>query len=126
MPIVGHGLDLVELARIERMLADHGERFREKCFTPREQAAADATARASEHLAGRFAAKEAVLKALSTGWRHGIAWTDIEVLADDSGRPVVQLSGQAARFADTMSARRWWLSISHTAGYAMASVLAES
>jgi holo-[acyl-carrier protein] synthase len=126
MPIVGHGIDVVEVARIERLLAEHGGRFREKCFTAREQASAQATRRVAEHLAGRFAAKEAVLKALGTGWRHGIAWTDIEVLADDAGRPTVRLSGQAARFAEAAGIRAWSISISHSAGLATASAIAEN
>ena len=67
-----------------------------------------------------------MLKALGTGWRHGIAWTDIEVLADDAGRPTVRLSGQAARFAEAAGARHWSISISHAGGLAAASAIAES
>lgn len=125
MPIVGHGIDLVDVPRIERMLREHGERFRERCFTASELAAADASNRAAEFFSGRFAAKEAVLKSLGTGWRHGIAWTDIEVIPDNNGRPTIKLSGQAARFADSIGAARWWVSISHVDGHAVASVIAE-
>lgn len=126
MPIVGHGIDLVLVPRIARMLAEHRERFLERCFTPGERSGAEASGRAAEFLAGRFGVKEAVLKCLGTGWRHGIAWTDIETAPDDAGRPSVKLSGQAARFAASISARAWWVSISHVGDHAVASVIAES
>ncbi|MBL8745907.1 MAG: holo-ACP synthase [Phycisphaerae bacterium] len=126
MPIVGHGIDLVHVPRIRAMLQEHADRFRARCFTPRELAAADATARHAEFLAGRFAAKEATLKALGTGWRHGIAWTDIEVVPDNQGRPTLQLTGQAARFAGSINVVRWSLSITHTADFAIASAIAEA
>jgi holo-[acyl-carrier protein] synthase len=125
MPIVGHGIDLVDVSRIERMLIEHGERFRERCFTVGEIAAADASGRAAEFLAGRFAVKEAALKALGTGWSRGIAWTDVEVVTDNSGRPGVRVSGQAARIAESVGVARWWVSISHVGGHAVASVIAE-
>ncbi len=125
MTIVGHGIDIVEVARIRDMLARHPERFLERCFTPREQADALAAGRGrNQRLAGRFAAKEAVLKALGTGWRLGIAWTDIEVTPDDSGRPLVHLSGQALLFAQSLGASAWHLSISHTDTHAVASAVA--
>lgn len=126
MPLVGLGVDLVEVARIERLLAEHGERFLERCFTRDERRQWQAAGGRAEHLAGRFAAKEAVLKALGTGWRHGIAWTDIEVLPDDAGRPGVGLTGQAARFAAAAGIARWMLSISHSGGFAVASAIAEA
>jgi phosphopantetheine--protein transferase-like protein len=80
MRILGHGIDLVEIARIQRMLADHGERFLERCFTPAEREYAEPARRREEHLAARFAAKEAVLKAMGTGLDDGLAWTEIEDL----------------------------------------------
>jgi holo-[acyl-carrier protein] synthase len=125
MPIVGHGIDLVDVPRIERMLNEHGDRFRERCFTAVELAAADASGRAAEFLAGRFAVKEAALKALGTGWSGGIAWTDVEVTPDNSGRPGVKVSGGAARIAESIGVARWWVSISHVGGHAVASVIAE-
>ena len=127
MAIVGHGVDIVEVARIRAMLARHEDQFLDRCFTPREQA--DATAagkRREERLAGRFAAKEAALKALGTGWRHGIAWTEIEVIPDDAGKPTLSLTGQARKFADSLGATEWHLSISHTETHAIASVIASS
>ena len=88
MPIVGHGIDIVETERIRRMCQEHGERFLDRVFTPLEQQYCTANPkRYYEHLAGRFAAKEAVLKVLGTGWRGGIAWTDIEIVKDTSGQP---------------------------------------
>lgn len=126
MPIVGHGIDLVDVPRIERMLAEHGARFRERCFTPSELAAAQSSGREAEFLAGRFAMKEAVLKALGTGWSRGIAWTDVEVAPDNAGRPKVKLSGRAAAFAGGLGVARWWASISHVGGLAVASAIAES
>lgn len=125
MPPLAHGIDLVDLARLQRTLDDHAERFLERCFTPREQADADAAGkRRVERLAGRFAAKEAVLKALGTGWRHGIAWTDIEVVPDNAGAPTLRLTGQAQAFAEARGIRAWLISISHTDSHAFASVIA--
>src|SRR2546429_96084 len=80
MPILGHGIDIVETRRIADLLENHGERFLERCFTTAEREYCYRNnKRHIEHLAGRFAAKEAVLKVLGTGWRGGIAWTDIEL-----------------------------------------------
>ena len=125
MPIVGHGIDLVDIARLGRTLDDHPERFLERCFTSAEQVYCDeGGTRRLERLAGRFAAKEAVLKALGTGLRHGMAWTDIETLPDDAGRPTVHLQGQAAVFADSLGVSQWWMSISHTETHAIASAIA--
>lgn len=127
MTIVGHGVDIVEVARIREMLARHEDQFLNRCFTPREQAdAAGAGKRREERLAGRFAAKEATLKALGTGWRHGIAWTEIEITPDDAGAPKLALTGQARAFADSLGATEWHLSISHTETHAIASVIASS
>ena len=92
MRIIGHGLDLVETERVERLLADHGERFLDRCFTADEQAYANKNStRRLEHLAGRFAAKEAILKVLGTGWSGGIKWTDAEVVRELSGQPTVAI-----------------------------------
>src|SRR6188768_1577147 len=93
MPILGHGIDIVETSRIKRLVDEHGQRFLDRCFTAEEQRyCALNQKRYFEHLAGRFAAKEAVLKVLGTGWRGGIAWTDVEILPEPSGQPVVNLS----------------------------------
>ena len=126
MPIVGHGIDIVETARIKQMVEEHGQRFLDRCFTPAEQAyCARSTKRYFEHLAGRFAAKEAVLKVLGTGWRGGIAWTDIDVVKELSGAPKVALTGECARIAAEQGIARWHLSISHIETHATASAIGE-
>ena len=127
MNVVGHGIDMVELDRIAQMLEKHGERFLDRCFTEGEQAyAATSEKRRVEILAARFAAKEAVLKAIGTGWRDGIAWTDIDVIRAESGEPGIKLSGEAERYAMKRSIMSWRLSLTHTRTYAMASAIALS
>ena len=126
MPILGLGTDLVETARLRRMIDDHGERFLDRCFTPAERAYCDKSAkRRVEHLAGRFAAKEAVLKVLGTGWSGGIAWTDLEILPDAKGRPVLTVGGEAGRVAEAMGIVRWHVSISHVETHATATAVGE-
>ena len=124
MKIIAHGIDLVDFPRLGEVIDRHGDRFINRIFTKREQAAADAVKNRFEKLAGRFAAKEAVLKMIGTGWRGKIAWTDIEVVNDELGRPVVEISGEVRRIADELGIEQITLSISHTANFAMASVVA--
>ncbi len=124
MRIVGHGIDIVETNRIERMVLDHGEHFLERCFTAAELAYSMDKKRRSEHLSGRFAAKEAIFKALGTGWGAGIAWTDAEVVREASGRPVVALHGRCLEVAAGLGIDGWWLSISHIQTHAIASAIA--
>lgn len=126
MPIIGHGVDIVEVARIGRMLDEHADRFLERCFTERERAYATGAKRTGEHLAGRFAAKEAALKAIGTGWRHGIAWTDVEVVLEATGAPRLEVTGRVAEIAAELGIGAWHVSISHTQTHAIASVIAES
>ena len=126
MPIIGHGIDLVEISRIEQMLADHAGHFLDRCFTPAEQSYCLAHKSPAQHLAGRFAAKEAILKALGTGWRGQIAWTDMEILGDGAGKPCLALSGECARLAAAQQISRWHISISHAGNHAIASAIAES
>jgi len=123
--IVGHGIDLTEVARIEAMLAEHGERFLDRCFTPREVADAGDGPRRVEHLAARFAAKEAALKALGTGWAQGVGWTDVAVEREASGAPRLVVTGVAARIAAERAIARWHVSLTHTRDHAVASVIAE-
>ena len=124
MRILGHGIDLVETDRIAGMIDDHGERFLQRCFTEAEQRYAAANpSRRIEHLAGRFAAKEAILKVLGTGWSGGIAWTDAEVVREPSGKPTIRLHGRAAAVAEELGIAHWWLSISHVRTHAMASAI---
>lgn len=122
--ILGHGIDLVETARIRRMHDEHGQRFLDRCFTAAEQDyCAKSHKRYYEHLAGRFAAKEAILKVLGTGWRSGIAWTDIEILPDPQGKPRVRLSGVTADIARQLGIATWMVSISHIETHATASAI---
>lgn len=122
--IVGHGIDIVETARISKLLEDHAQRFLDRCFTPLEQHyCAKNPKRYIEHLAGRFAAKEAVLKVLGTGWRGGIAWTDIEILPEPSGQPKIRLTGECLRIATELNISTWHISISHIETHATASAI---
>jgi len=122
--IIGHGIDIVETSRIRQMVEQHGRRFLDRCFTAAELAYCQANARRYfEHLAGRFAAKEAVLKVLGTGWRRGIAWTDIEILPEPSGQPRLTLGGESARIAAELRIDQWHLSISHIETHATASAI---
>ncbi len=106
------------------MVQEHGQRFLDRCFTAAEQAyCAASVKRYYEHLAGRFAAKEAVLKVLGTGWRGGIAWTDIEVAKEQSGQPKIVLTGECARIATDLGIARWHVSISHIETHATASAI---
>jgi holo-[acyl-carrier protein] synthase len=124
MPIVGHGIDIIETARIRQSVEEHGERFLDRVFTPGEQEYCQRSRkRYFEHLAGRFAAKEAVLKVLGTGWRGGIAWTDIEIVSHQSGQPQVMLSGECRRIARELGIASWHVSISHIETHATASAI---
>jgi holo-[acyl-carrier protein] synthase len=122
--LLGHGIDIVETARIRHMHEEHAQRFLDRCFTPAEQAyCAKSQKRYYEHLAGRFAAKEAILKVIGTGWRSGIAWTDIEILPNPQGQPLVTLTGVTAEIATKLGITRWHLSISHIETHATASAI---
>jgi holo-[acyl-carrier protein] synthase len=124
MPILGHGIDIVETDRIRKLIADHGDHFLDRVFTAAEQTYCEAnTKRRIEHYAGRFAAKEAIFKVLGTGWRGGIAWTDAEIVKDPSGQPKVVLSGECARIALELGISRWHVSISHIETHATASAI---
>lgn len=123
--IIGHGVDIVEIARIERSLEKHAESFLTKCFTLQEVQDSGESKRRPEHLAARFAAKEAALKAIGTGWSQGISWTDVETVRLDSGKPELRVSGRAKEIADSMGIDRWFVSLSHTGSDAIASVIAE-
>lgn len=124
MPILGHGIDIVETARIRKLVEEHGQHFLDRVFTPVEQAyCARNPKRYYEHLSGRFAAKEAVLKVIGTGWRGGIAWTDIEIRPEPSGQPKIALSGECLRIAVEQGISRWHISISHIETHATASAI---
>ncbi|MCF7956993.1 MAG: holo-ACP synthase [Phycisphaerae bacterium] len=118
-----HGIDLVDCRRIEKVVKRHGQVFLDRVFTPAEQAYCNRHRSATERLAGRFAVKEAVLKLIGTGWRNGIAWTDVETLNDPSGKPIVQLHGLVAQLADEMGVQQVSVSITHAADLAVASAI---
>jgi len=124
MGIVAHGIDLVDCPRIEQMIQRHGERFVNRVFTAAEQTYARANKNETEKLAGRFAAKEAVLKLIGTGWRGKIAWTDIEIINNASGQPEVTIGGEVKRIADELGIEHISVTITHTANFAIASAVA--
>jgi holo-[acyl-carrier protein] synthase len=124
MEIVAHGIDLVDCPRIEEMLKRHGRRFVDRVFTAAEQRYAQSNKNPVEKFAGRFAAKEAILKLMGTGWRGKIAWTDIEVVNNNSGQPEVTLSGEVKKIADKLGIEHVSVSITHTANFAIASAVA--
>jgi holo-[acyl-carrier protein] synthase len=124
MAIVGHGIDIIEVDRIRRMIADHPDHFVPRTYTLAEIAYAQREKRQAEVYAGRFAAKEAVMKALGTGWRRGVAFADIEILQLPTGEPYVRLHGRTAEVARERRIARIWISISHIADVATASAIA--
>ncbi|MFC1676805.1 holo-ACP synthase [Planctomycetota bacterium] len=126
MEVIAHGIDLVDFPRIAEMVDRHGERFLNRVFTRTEQAYADSNKNSTEKLAGRFAAKEAILKLVGTGWRGKIAWTDIEVINNHTGQPEVTLRGEVKKIADQMGINHVSVSITHTANFAIASAVAIS
>ena len=118
------GVDLIEVNRIESAIARYGERFLARVFTRGELA----YCRGRPHqLAARFAAKEAVSKALGTGIQHrdGVAWQEIQIMSDDRGKPAVQLTGKAARRAEQIGVSNFSLSLSHTREHAIAMVVGQ-
>jgi holo-[acyl-carrier protein] synthase len=123
--IVGSGIDLVEIDRIQRSLDRFGERFLNRVYTRAEQAYCLRKHQAAESLAARFAAKEAGAKALGTGMSRGVTWVEIEVVREPGGRPTIQFHGRAAEIAGTLKARRAALSLTHSRNLAMASVVLE-
>ena len=124
MTIFGHGIDLVDTPRIERLLGEHEQRFLDRVFTPGERDYAESGGKLRvQRYAARFAAKEAVLKVLGTGWSGGIAWTDVEVVREPAGRPLVKLHGEAAAVAERLGVTGWHISLSHLEGHALASVI---
>jgi len=123
--IVGTGIDLCEVRRIEAAIKRHGRRFVERVFTEREIAYCERKANKFERFAARFAAKEAGMKALGTGWRGGIGWRDFEVANEPSGRPTLTFHGKAVEIAKKLGVRAIALSLTHTAEQAMAQVILE-
>lgn len=126
MKIVGHGVDLVHLPAFQKTLDNSETSFSSRSFTESEIASFGEGINRTQKIAGRFAAKEAVLKALGTGFGNGIAFTDIVIERVAGNPPTVSLRGGAAKMADKLGVTEWWLSISHSEAMAMASVIAVS
>ncbi|NIA07569.1 MAG: holo-ACP synthase [Actinobacteria bacterium] len=124
MRILGHGVDVIECPRILKLLEDHGDRFLKRVFTEHELEYCHRHKESTQHLAGRFAAKEAVLKALGTGMRGRMKWTDVEIANDDLGKPEISLSGESADVAKKTGVSQVLVSISHTREHAVASAIA--
>ena len=123
--ILGTGIDLAEVARIREAIETYGPRFLQRIYTPGEIAYVERKANRFERFAARFAAKEAGMKALGTGWRRGVRWIDIEVANLPSGRPTLTLHGEARAIADRLGVRQISLSLTHTAESGMAFVVFE-
>jgi holo-[acyl-carrier protein] synthase len=124
--IVGTGIDIAEVPRIREAIERHGERFLKRVFTEGEIQYCESKANRVERYAARFAAKEAGMKAIGTGWNHGVRWRDIEVARKPGGRPTLLLHGKAAEFAAKLGAINIALSLTHTQQEAMAQVILES
>jgi len=124
--IVGIGIDLAEVDRIREAIERHGTRFVERIYTAREIAYAERKSNRYERYAARFAAKEAAMKAIGTGWKRGVRWRDFEVTNLPTGRPTLELHGAAARIAESLGVRNIALSITHTEQQGMAIVVLES
>ncbi len=124
MNVIGHGIDLVDIAALQRWIEDPRNPLIPRCFVQSELDEIGDGANRLERLAGRFAAKEAVLKALGTGFGAGVGFTDVTILRAPGAPPKVRLTGGAAQAATALGVTAWHLSISHAGGMAMASVIA--
>ncbi len=124
--IVGTGIDIAEVPRIADAIARFGQRFIDRIFTAAEIKYCESKANRAERYAARFAAKEAAMKALGTGWNHGVRWRDIEVRRQPGGRPTIGFYGKAAEFALGLGAAHVSLSLSHTQEQAIAQVILEN
>ena len=124
--IVGTGIDIAEVSRIARAIARYGDRFLYRVFTDGEIRYCESKANRVERYAARFAAKEAAMKPLGTGWNQGVRWRDVEVCRRPGGRPTLTLHGKAGEFARKLGAAHIALSLSHTAEQAIAQVILEN
>lgn len=123
--IVGMGVDIAEVQRIREAIERHGEGFLKRVYTNREREYCERFKNKYERYAGRFAAKEAAMKALGTGWRRGVRWVDLEVVRQSSGRPTLAIAGEAAKIAESIGVKSVALSITHTEHQALAQVIFE-
>ena len=124
--IVGIGIDTEEVERIRESIERHGERFVHRVFTPGEIAFVESKANKWERYAVRFAAKEAAMKAIGTGWDQGVTWRDVEIVNEPNGCPTLVLHGKAKEIADRKGCKRTWVSLSHTKQHVVAQVILES
>jgi len=124
--IVGMGIDVAEVERIRAVIESQTERFLHRVYTENEIAYCEQFKNKFERYAGRFAAKEAAMKALGTGWSRGVRWRDVEVVRERGGRPGISLKGEAKKIADALGVKHIALSITHTADQAIAHVIFES
>ena len=124
--IVGLGVDIAEIDRLEKAIGRHGIAFLKRVFTPAEIEYCERHKSKFERYAARFAAKEALMKALGTGWRKGVRWRDIEIKNEPGGKPVLKLAGMAAEHTSRLGASRFLLSMTHTGNLAYAQVILES
>src|SRR6202034_4545392 len=124
--IVGTGIDIAEVPRIRQSIERFGDRFLQRIYTAGEIRYCDSKANRIERYAARFAAKEAAMKAIGTGWNHGVTWRDVEVCRQTGGRPTITFHGKAAEFASKLGALHVALSLSHTKEFAIAQVILES
>jgi len=123
--IVGLGIDVAEVKRIQAAIESQGERFLRRVYTLDEVAYCEQFKTKYERYAGRFAVKEAAMKALGTGWSHGVRWVDVEVVRVKGGRPTLSLKGEAKKIADALGVKNIAVSITHTAEQAFAQVIFE-
>lgn len=124
--IVGTGIDIAEVPRIAQAISRYGDRFLRRIFTEGEIQYCESKASRVQSYAARFAAKEAAMKALGTGWNRGVRWRDIEVCRQPGGRPTLAFHGKAAEFASRLGAIHVALSLTHTSAEAMAQVILEN
>ncbi len=123
--IIGIGTDIIECLRIAQMIERHGELFINRVYTQHEIQYCQSRKMATQHFAGRWAAKEAILKCLGTGWRKGISWRDIEVRNQPGGKPVAVLRGGARDVVEQLGITQMLISISHCRSHATAKALAQ-
>jgi holo-[acyl-carrier protein] synthase len=124
--IVGMGIDVAEVERIKAVMEAQAERFLKRVYSPAEVQYCEQFKNKYERYAGRFAVKEAAMKALGTGWSRGVRWVDVEVVRQRGGRPTLALKGEAKKIADRMGVKNIAVSITHTAQQAFAQVIFES
>lgn len=123
--IIGLGVDIAEVSRMRDAIERHGERFLKRVFTALEIAYCQRHKNSYERFAARFAAKEAAMKALGTGWRRGVTWQDFEISNGPSGKPQLTLSGKAKEICAALGGRNVAVSLTHTPEYALAQVIVE-